>query len=132
MFQAGEKQFPKAMTMLEATAEANNRNAYDLAIKSYLDAMVALLGGKDNSDAYMILYNVIKKRANLLCKKSNNFRKLWIGTILSLTQGVNGDTLPKIKHGYFPLLKALSIWQSDVFNFSAENLSPVLIKPPVS
>lgn len=51
MFQAGEKQFPKAMTMLEATAEANNRNAYDLAIKSYLDAMVALLGGKDNSDA---------------------------------------------------------------------------------
>jgi hypothetical protein len=30
------------MTMLEATSEANNRNAYDLAIKHYKDAMNTL------------------------------------------------------------------------------------------
>lgn len=44
MFQAGEKQFPQAMTMLEATAKANNRNAYDLGLKSYKDSMNALVG----------------------------------------------------------------------------------------
>jgi atlastin len=44
MFQAGAKQFPRAMTMLEATAEANNRSAYDLALKSYKDSMNDLVG----------------------------------------------------------------------------------------
>jgi len=44
MFQAGERQFPRAMTMLEATAEANNRSAYDLALKSYKDSMNDLVG----------------------------------------------------------------------------------------
>ena len=32
------------MTMLEATAEANNRNAFDLALKSYKSDMKALMG----------------------------------------------------------------------------------------
>jgi len=36
MFQSGEgKSFPKAMTMLEATAEANNRNAHYLSHQGY-------------------------------------------------------------------------------------------------
>lgn len=44
MFQAGEKSFPKAMTMLDATAEANNRNAYDLALAQYKTGMDAVAG----------------------------------------------------------------------------------------
>mmetsp|Transcript_18772 Transcript_18772/g.31630 ORF Transcript_18772/g.31630 Transcript_18772/m.31630 type:complete len:385 (+) Transcript_18772:1441-2595(+) len=44
MFQAGQKSFPKAMTMLDATAEANNRNAYDLALKEYKQGMDQLVG----------------------------------------------------------------------------------------
>lgn len=44
MFQAGEKNFPKAMTMLDATAEANNRNAYDLASQYYKNKMEELVG----------------------------------------------------------------------------------------
>ena len=35
VFQEGGSQFPKAMTLLDATADANNRNAYDLAINRY-------------------------------------------------------------------------------------------------
>ena len=50
MFQEGQGNFPKAMTMLEATAEANNRNAYDLALAAYKQAMLTLLGP---SEAYM-------------------------------------------------------------------------------
>lgn len=48
MFQAGEKSFPKAMTMLDATAEANNRNAFDLALHHYKDNM-ELLAGADKA-----------------------------------------------------------------------------------
>ncbi len=44
MFQAGEKSFPKAMTMLDATAEANNRNAYDLSLAHYKSHMEKLAG----------------------------------------------------------------------------------------
>lgn len=36
---AGGAGFPKAMTMLEATSDANNRNAYDLAISGYRATM---------------------------------------------------------------------------------------------
>jgi hypothetical protein len=39
MFQADGKAFPKAMTMLDATAEASNRNALDLSFKLYKTAM---------------------------------------------------------------------------------------------
>lgn len=39
MFQTGCKTFPKAMTMLEATAEANTRNAVVLAIQQYKTEM---------------------------------------------------------------------------------------------
>lgn len=39
LFQDAEKSFPKAMTMLEATADANNRNAYDRAFNHYTTAM---------------------------------------------------------------------------------------------
>jgi len=39
LFQEGNSSFPKAMTLLDATAEANNRNASDLALASYKDAM---------------------------------------------------------------------------------------------
>jgi atlastin len=35
LFQEGESTFPKAMTMLEATAQANNRNAVDLSLAQY-------------------------------------------------------------------------------------------------
>jgi atlastin len=44
MFQTGEKTFPKAMTMLDATAEANNRNAYDMALAHYKKHMDLLVG----------------------------------------------------------------------------------------
>eukprot|EP00428_Durinskia_dybowskii_P063906 CAMPEP_0170381498 /NCGR_PEP_ID=MMETSP0117_2-20130122/14444_1 /TAXON_ID=400756 /ORGANISM="Durinskia baltica, Strain CSIRO CS-38" /LENGTH=654 /DNA_ID=CAMNT_0010637079 /DNA_START=66 /DNA_END=2030 /DNA_ORIENTATION=- len=44
MFQAGQKSFPKAMTMLDATAEANNRNAYDLALSYYKTKMEVAAG----------------------------------------------------------------------------------------
>lgn len=44
MFQAGKKSFPKAMTMLDATAEANNRNAYDLSLDAYKKGMDAIAG----------------------------------------------------------------------------------------
>eukprot|EP00602_Paraphysomonas_sp_CaronLab_P005389 CAMPEP_0185020938 /NCGR_PEP_ID=MMETSP1103-20130426/3584_1 /TAXON_ID=36769 /ORGANISM="Paraphysomonas bandaiensis, Strain Caron Lab Isolate" /LENGTH=550 /DNA_ID=CAMNT_0027552149 /DNA_START=38 /DNA_END=1687 /DNA_ORIENTATION=+ len=44
MFEHDGSCFPKAMTMLEATADANNRNAYDMAIKSYKSAMDAVAG----------------------------------------------------------------------------------------
>ena len=47
MFQADGKSFPKAMTMLDATAEASNRNAQDLALKIYKEAMDTVL--KDGS-----------------------------------------------------------------------------------
>ena len=43
MFQADGKSFPKAMTMLDATAEASNRNAQDLALKIYKQAMDTVL-----------------------------------------------------------------------------------------
>lgn len=38
LFQTG-KGFPRAMTILDATAEANNRNAFDLAVASYVETM---------------------------------------------------------------------------------------------
>ena len=44
MFQAGQSSFPKAMTMLDATAEANNRNAFDLALDEYKRGMEQLVG----------------------------------------------------------------------------------------
>jgi atlastin len=44
MFQTGEKSFPKAMTMLDATAEANNRSAFDLALHHYKAHMEQLAG----------------------------------------------------------------------------------------
>ena len=43
MFQQGNKSFPQAMTMLEATAEANNRNSFSLALNSYKSDMDAVL-----------------------------------------------------------------------------------------
>jgi atlastin len=43
MFQA-ESSFPKAMTMLDATAEANNRNAYDKSLHLYKMNMDNLVG----------------------------------------------------------------------------------------
>ena len=43
VFQSGEG-FPKAMTILDATAEANNRNAYDLAISKYTELMGPVTG----------------------------------------------------------------------------------------
>ena len=42
VFQNGEGGFPRAMTMLQATAEANNRNAKDLALALYKRQMGAL------------------------------------------------------------------------------------------
>eukprot|EP00604_Paraphysomonas_vestita_P001002 CAMPEP_0174820200 /NCGR_PEP_ID=MMETSP1107-20130205/3884_1 /TAXON_ID=36770 /ORGANISM="Paraphysomonas vestita, Strain GFlagA" /LENGTH=411 /DNA_ID=CAMNT_0016035085 /DNA_START=508 /DNA_END=1740 /DNA_ORIENTATION=- len=44
IFQDEESRFPKAMTMLEATSEANNRNAYDLAIAEYRTTMDRVAG----------------------------------------------------------------------------------------
>jgi atlastin len=40
----GKGSFPKAMTMLEATSEANNRNAQDLAIDMYTSRMDKVAG----------------------------------------------------------------------------------------
>ena len=36
--------FPKALTMLEATSEANNRNAYDLSISLYRSTLNNVAG----------------------------------------------------------------------------------------
>jgi len=44
MFQSGNGAFPKAMTMLEATAEANNRNAYDISLRDYKEKMTSKAG----------------------------------------------------------------------------------------
>ena len=39
LFKSDSNSFPPAMTMLDATAEANNRNAYDLAFAKYKESM---------------------------------------------------------------------------------------------
>ena len=44
MFQEGQGTFPRAMTMLEATADANNRNAYDLSFAGYKSDMNRVAG----------------------------------------------------------------------------------------
>lgn len=44
LFTDEDKGFPKAMTMLEATSGANNRNAYDLALRDYKEAMARHIG----------------------------------------------------------------------------------------
>jgi atlastin len=44
MFQEGSNTFPKAMTMLDATAEANNRNALAMAISKYKKGMSEIAG----------------------------------------------------------------------------------------
>lgn len=44
MFQSGNRGFPKAMTMLEATAEANNRGALELALEGYTKSMGTVIG----------------------------------------------------------------------------------------
>lgn len=44
MFRSSDSAFPKAMTMLDATAEANNRNSYDLAINHYKTALENVAG----------------------------------------------------------------------------------------
>ena len=51
LFQSGEG-FPKAMTILEATAEANNRSAYDLALSKYIEIMGPISGTGAN-EAFM-------------------------------------------------------------------------------
>jgi len=43
-FQASSQGFPKAMTLLDATAEANNRNALDAALEKYKTALSAVAG----------------------------------------------------------------------------------------
>lgn len=44
LFKDGNKNFPPALTMLDATAQANNRNAYDLAFAKYRECMDSVLG----------------------------------------------------------------------------------------
>jgi atlastin len=44
MFRNSDSAFPKAMTMLDATAEANNRNAFDLALQHYKQALEQVAG----------------------------------------------------------------------------------------
>lgn len=44
MFSSSDSTFPKAMTMLDATAEANNRNAFDLALQHYKTALEEVAG----------------------------------------------------------------------------------------
>ena len=44
LFKNGNKSFPPALTMLDATAQANNRNAYDLAFAKYRECMDSVLG----------------------------------------------------------------------------------------
>jgi len=51
LFKSGDKSFPPALTMLDATAHANNRNAYDLAFTKYRECMGTVLG-EDGSTGY--------------------------------------------------------------------------------
>ena len=44
-FQKSSKSFPKAMTLLDATAEANNRNAMYSATEVYKNALSHVLQG---------------------------------------------------------------------------------------
>lgn len=53
MFQIGSKTFPPAMTMLEATAEANNRNASTLALALYKSGMDLTLTPPRESPTYI-------------------------------------------------------------------------------
>ena len=49
-FQTSNRTFPKAMTLLDATAEANNRNAVDQALDHYKAVLLAEVG--DDSKGY--------------------------------------------------------------------------------
>lgn len=62
MFQVGETSFPKAMTMLDATAEANNRNAYDLAMNHFKAGMNDVAG----VDKSFVPETQLRKRCNEL------------------------------------------------------------------
>lgn len=44
MFRSSDSTFPKAMTMLDATSEANNRNAFDISLNHYKIALENLVG----------------------------------------------------------------------------------------
>lgn len=66
MFQSGEKTFPKAMTMLDATAEANNRNAYDLALQHYKVNMELLAG----TDKYFVKEQELFEKHQLYHQKA--------------------------------------------------------------
>lgn len=62
----GQK-FPKAMTMLDATAAANNRNAYDLAISSYRQKMDKMAGPNSDfvKEALLLGVHVSAKESSL-------------------------------------------------------------------
>lgn len=73
MFQVGQKTFPKAMTMLEATAEANNRNAYDQAMAFYKANMDSLCG---TEKSYVKEKEVEEKSAEFIKKAMDIFDEI--------------------------------------------------------
>lgn len=67
LFQSGEG-FPKAMTILDATAEANNRNAYELAVNRYIEKMGSM-SGKGASEVFM---KEAELKVRIACLERNN------------------------------------------------------------
>jgi hypothetical protein len=65
VFQSGEG-FPKAMTILDATAEANNRNAYDLAVSKYTELMGPVTGKGANES--FVRENDLRVSAPFFCQ----------------------------------------------------------------
>lgn len=58
IFQSGSNAFPEPMTMLEATAEANNRNAHSIAINEYKVGMESTAtGGYIKEDALLTVHS---------------------------------------------------------------------------
>lgn len=97
LFQTGQKSFPQAMTMLQATAEANNRNAFSLAINHYKKSMEVVAGNdkeyiKDNVSSfsfslslYILILNFIYRNLRLsmrvtrrLLSRSSRRLLLWV------------------------------------------------------
>lgn len=81
LFKNDSKNFPPAMTMLDATADANNRNAYDLAFTKYKECLDAELVDKAgylsqsdlrelHEDAVQNAWRLFKSIANMGSRKA--------------------------------------------------------------
>lgn len=69
-FQTSSRSFPKAMTLLDATAEANNRNALEQALDEYKVVLTEIVGNNARGfqpEADLLSLHTITEK-NALCK----------------------------------------------------------------